>query len=50
MIRDNDRSALLISKFHVITPLPNLFETDLPKRRDGLLAGSAGLTQELGQR
>jgi hypothetical protein len=50
VIRDNDRSALLISKFHVITPLPNLFETDLPKRRDGLLAGSAGLTQELGQR
>lgn len=40
MIRDNDRSALLISKFHVTTSLTNLIETDLAKRRDGLLAGN----------
>jgi len=40
VIRDNDRSAILITKFHVATSLTDLFETDLPKRRDGLLAGN----------
>jgi hypothetical protein len=40
MSRDDNRSALLISKFHVTTSLPDLLETNLAECRDGLLAGN----------